>query len=200
MPLATTSFAPAGSLPAGLTAPTAAANACATGTQSWALLLDYSERTNSGYTNISFQPVKRVTVSMGYEVTGDNGRTNWLRSDTAAPLQVFGDVFGNVPPIAGNSVTCPAGITQVTNAAGANIGCAFAGPFADQPLGPQALTWHKAHAGIAVDVAKGVQFKGVWSYYDDNSKDEVPSLVTLRVVAPRGFHANVGTLSLKYSF
>ena len=200
MPLASTSFAPAGSLPSGLTAPTAAANACATGTQSWALLLDYQERTNSGYTNISFQPVKRVTLSLGYEVTGDNGRTNWLRSDTGASLQVFGDMFGNVPPLAGNSVTCPAGITQVTSAAGVNIGCAFAGPFADQPLGPQALTWHKAHAGVAFEVAKGVQFKGLWSYYDDNSKDEVPSLVSLRVVAPRGFHANVGTLSLKYSF
>ena len=199
MPLASTSFAPAGSTPAGLTAPTAA-YACAAGTQDWALLLRYQETTNSGYTNITYQPVKRVTLSLGYDVTGDNGRTNWLRPDTGAPLQVVGDVFGNVPALAGNAVTCPSGITQVKSAAGANIGCAFAGPFADQPLGPQAINWHKAHVGIDFDVVKGVQFRGLWSYYDYNSKDEVPSLVLLNVTAPRDFHANVATISLKYSF
>lgn len=35
-------------------------------------------------------------------------------------------------------------------------------------------------------------------YY--NGKAEVPSLVLLRVTAPRDFHANVGTVSLKYGF
>ncbi|MGB9103507.1 MAG: hypothetical protein WCC59_02005 [Terriglobales bacterium] len=199
MPLASTSFAPAGSTPAGLTVPSAAYD-CATGTQSWALLLNYQEKTNSGYTNISYHPVKRVTLSVGYEVTGDNGRTNWLRPDTGASLQVVGDAFGNVPAIAGNSVTCASGVTQVKSAAGVNIGCAYAGPFADQPLGPQAINWHKAHLGVAFDVAKGVQFKGLWDYYDYNSKDEVPTLSLLRVTSPRDFHANVGTVSLKYTF
>jgi hypothetical protein len=93
-----------------------------------------------------------------------------------------------------------AGVIQVKSAAGVNIGCACPGPFADQPLGPQAINWHKAHFGIAFDVAKGVQFKGLWNYYDYNSKDEVPSLSLLRVTAPRDFHANVGTVSLKYTF
>jgi hypothetical protein len=54
--------------------------------------------------------------------------------------------------------------------------------------------------GVAFDVAKGVQFKGLWNYYDYNAKDENPGLATLNVVAPRDFHANVGTLSLKYTF
>lgn len=67
-------------------------------------------------------------------------------------------------------------------------------------MGPQAINWHKANLGIAIDVAKGVQFRGQWSYYDYNSKDEIPSLALLRVTAPRDFHANVGTISLKYSF
>ncbi len=198
MPLAASSFAPAGSTPAGLTAPTAAYD-CGTGTQSWALLLNYQETTHSGYTNITYRPVKHVTLSLGYDVATDNGRTNWLRPDTGASLQVMGDVFGNVPPIAGNSVACTAG-TQVKSAAGVNVGCAYPGPFADQPLGPQAINWHKAHFGIAVDVAKGVQFKGLWNYYDYNSKDEVPALALLRVTTPRDFHANVGTISLKYTF
>jgi hypothetical protein len=198
MPLASTSFAPAGSTPAGLTVPSTAFD-CATGTQSWALLLNYQETTHSGYTNITYRPVKHVTLTLGYDITGDNGRTNWLRPDTGASLQVMGDVFGNVPPIAGNSVTCTAG-TQVKSSAGVNVGCAYPGPFADQPLGPQAINWHKAHFGIAFDVAKGVQFKGLWNYYDYNSKDEVPALALLRVTTPRDFHANVGTISLKYTF
>jgi hypothetical protein len=173
----------------GLTAPTA----CADGATARALLLHYRETTHSGYTSISYQPVKRVTLNVGYEITADNGRTDWLRLDTGQLLQVVGDVFGNSPAFTGNPITpCP----------GASVvaGCVFAGPFADQPLGPQAINWHKLNAGLTVEVVRGVQFRGLWSYYDYNSKDEVPALVLLQVVAPRGFHANVGTLSLKYSF
>jgi hypothetical protein len=40
----------------------------------------------------------------------------------------------------------------------------------------------------------------MWNYYDYNSKDNPPNLLNLQVLAPRDFHANVGTLSLKYSF
>lgn len=166
------------------------------------LLLDYQETTNSGYANISFQPVKRVTLTLGYEITGDNGHTRWLRADNGTQLLVVGDVFGNAPALAGSNplgLGCPSNAPQVGAVSGAPT-CAFVGPFPDQPLGPQAINWHKAHLGIAYEVVKGVQFKGVWSYYDYNSKDEAASLGLLRVVAPRDFHANVGTLSLKYSF
>jgi hypothetical protein len=157
------------------------------------LLLDYQETTNSGYTNISYQPVKRVTLSVGYEITTDNGHTTWLRSDNGAPLQVVGDVFGNSPPLQGNAITpCPG--------AAVAVGCVFPGPFPDQPLGPQAINWHKASAGIGYEVSKGVEFKGQWSYYDYNSKDHPDSLILLRVTLPRDFHANVGTVSLRYSF
>jgi opacity protein-like surface antigen len=136
---------------------------------------------------------KRVTLNLGYEITTDNGRTNWLRSDDGSSLMVVGDIYGNSPPLAGNPITpCPGASTTT--------GCIFPGPFPDQPLGPQAINWHKMLAGVAIDVTRGVQFKGTWNYYDYNSKDEVPSLSLLQVTAPRDFHANVGTLSLKYSF
>jgi hypothetical protein len=163
-----------------------------------ALLLAYQETTNSGYANITFQPVKHVTLNAGYEITGDNGRTNWLRADNGQLLTVVADSFGNTPYIAANLLGCPAGTPTVAVTGG--TACSFPGPFADQPLGPQAINWHKAHFGIAFDVAKGVQFKGLWNYYDYNSKDEVPALARLNVTAPRDFHANVGTLSLKYTF
>ena len=173
----------------GLTAPTA----CANGATARAVILDYRENTHSGYTMISFKPVKRLTLNLGYEITGDNGRTDWLRMDTGELLMVVGDVFGNSPPLTGNAISpCP----------GASVaaGCVFPGPFVDQPLGPQAINWHKLNAGLTVDVVRGVQFKGVWSYYNYNGKDEVPALDLLLVTAPRDFRAHVGTISLKYSF
>ena len=79
-------------------------------------------------------------------------------------------------------------------------GCVFAGPFPDQPIGPQAINWHKASAGIAFEVVKGVQFKGLWNYYDYNGKDHSAALQLLTVTPRRDFHANVGTVSLKYTF
>jgi len=182
MPLAANAFT-------GLTAPPA----CGTGATARPLMLVYSETTNSVHSNISFRATKRLSLDVGYEITADNGRSDWLRLDNGAPLQVVGDIFGNVPAQPGNAISpCP----------GASVaaGCVFAGPFPDQPLGPQAINWHKVSGGVRYDFAKGLQFKGVWNYYDYNSKDEVPSLVLLRVTAPRDFHANVGTVSIRYSF
>ena len=174
-------------------APTSPPAPCNNATTARALLLDYYEKTNSGYTNISYHPVKRVTLNLGYEVTGDNGHTNWLRSDNGLPVQVVGDVFGNSPPLAGNAIApCPG--------AAVATGCVFPGPFPDQPIGPQAINWHKASAGIAFEVVKGVQFKGLWNYYDYNSKDHSAALQLLTVTTRRDFHANVGTISLKYTF
>ena len=101
------------------------------------------------------------------------------------------DVYGNSPPLAGNPIApCPAASTAVAG------GCGFVGPFPDAPLS-QALNWHKPTAGIAIDVAKGVTFKGNYSYYDYNEKEtQGLPLVTL----PRNFHANTEMISLRYAF
>jgi len=206
MPISTTTITPATPVGiftgTGITAPSGCNNVLPPASTARNLLLDYQETTNSGYANISYQPVKLVTLSAGYEITGDNGHTRWLRADNGTQLLVVGDVFGNAPFLPGSNPTglgCPANAPQV-GTSGVSPTCAFAGPFPDQPLGPQAINWHKAHAGIAFEIAKGVQFKGLWSYYDYNGKDENPGLSQLTVVAPRDFHANVGTLSLRYTF
>jgi hypothetical protein len=166
------------------------------------LLLDYEETTNTLFTFISFRPIKRVTLNFGYEVTGDSGNTNWTRADTGTQLQVVGDVFGNVPYIATNLVpaggTCPGSAAPVAVTGG--TACSFPGPFPDQPLGPQAINWHKGTAGITYELVKGLEFRGFWNYYDYNAKDKDPAAALLTVVAPRSFHAHIGTLSLRYSF
>ncbi len=158
------------------------------------LLLDYQERTNTGFASLSVRPVHRVALSAGYEITSTAGHNNWLLpggSDGSGLLLLTSDIYGNSPPLAGNPITpCPAASTAVTG------GCAFAGPFPDAPLS-QALNWHKPIAGVAIDVAKGVTFKGNYSFYDYNEKEtQGLPLVTL----PRNFHANTETISLKYVF
>jgi len=159
------------------------------------LLLDYQERTNTGFATLTVRPMHRVALSAGYEITSTAGHNNWLLpggSDGSGLLLLTSDVYGNTPPLAGNPITpCPAPSTTVTG-----IGCGFAGPFPDAPLS-QALNWHKPIAGVAIDIAKGVTFKGNYSYYDYNEKEtQGLPLVTL----PRNFHANTETIALRYVF
>jgi hypothetical protein len=158
------------------------------------LIQDYQERTNTGYATLTVRPVHRFAVSVGYELTSTAGHNRWLLpggADGTGILLMTSDVFGNSPPLVGNPTSpCPSASTAVTG------GCAFPGPFPDAPLS-QALNWHKPMAGIAIDIAKNVTFKGNYAFYDYNEKESrgLP-LVTL----PRNFHANTGTISLKYAF
>jgi hypothetical protein len=158
------------------------------------LVQDYQERTNSGYANLTFRPVHRVTLLLGYELTSTAGHNRWLLpggSDGSGSLLVTGDIFGNSPPLVGNPITpCPSASAAVA------LGCAFPGPFADAPLS-QALNWHKPTLGVAIDFSKSFTFKFNHSYYDYNEKEtQGLPLVTL----PRNFHANNETISLKYAF
>jgi hypothetical protein len=166
-------------------------------TQDVPLILDYQERTNTGFFVLTFRPVHRVTLNFGYEITSTAGHNRWMLPggvDGTGEIQVLSDVFGNSPPLAANlppgAGPCPAASTTVTG------GCAFAGPFPDAPLS-QALNWHKPYAGIAVDICKNVTFKGMYAYYDFNEKETTGLPL---VNQPRDFHANTGTLSLKYAF
>ena len=163
-------------------------------TQDVPLILNYQERTNTGFFVLTVRPVHRVTLNFGYEITSTAGHNRWLLpggADGNGELQVLSDVFGNSPPLPGNpTAPCPAASIPATG------GCAFAGPFADAPLS-QALNWHKPYAGIAVDICKNVTFKGMYAYYDYNEKETAGLPI---VNQPRDFHANTGTLSLRYAF
>jgi hypothetical protein len=153
----------------------------------------YQENTNTGYANFIVHPLRRVTLNAGYAITSTTGYDNWIRPDTGLPLQVLGDVFGNVPGIPGNPGTV---VTGATTSAGT---IAFLGPFADQPLGPQVFNWHRPFAGVSIEVLKNVTFKGAYAYYSYTEKEGSLPLNQL-VALPRNFHANMGTVSLKYSF
>jgi hypothetical protein len=164
------------------------------------LTLHYQERTNTGFFVLTFKPVHRVALNFGYEITSTSGHNRWEMAGGAngtGEIQMLSDIFGNSPPLAGNALSpCPSASTPVTDAGGAAIGCAFAGPFPDAPLS-QALNWHKPYAGVAVDITKRVTFKGMYAYYGFNEKETSGLPI---VNAPRDFHANTGTVSLRYAF
>jgi hypothetical protein len=153
----------------------------------------YQENTNTGYANLIIHPLRRVTLNLGYQITSTTGYDNWLRADTGLPLMVLGDVFGNVPGIPGNPGTV---VTGATTSAGT---ISFLGPFPNQPLGSQVFNWHRPYAGLAVEVIKHLTLKGSYAYYDYTEKEGNLPLAQL-VALPRNFHANLGTVSLKYSF
>jgi hypothetical protein len=145
----------------------------------------YQENTNTAYANLTFRPMHRVTLNLGYEITSTSGYDNWLRGDTGSPLLVLGDQFGNAPAVPHNP----------------GAGSLFLGPFPNQPSGSQDFNWHKVNAGIAFNIAKGLTFKGNYAYYDYNEKEGNLLITGNQLVAlPRDFHTNVGTVSLKYSF
>jgi hypothetical protein len=143
------------------------------------LNLQYQEHTHSFYTNFSAKPIKRLTLMAGYDLTIDSGYNLWTRGDNGAPLYYAVDQFMNI----------------VTPGSASAVGV-LPGPNPLVPSGTQAFNWHKPHAGIEVPLTKGLAFKGLWNYFDYHEKTAFvgPALT------PRDFHANVGTLALKYSF
>jgi opacity protein-like surface antigen len=155
---------------------------------------DYQERTNTGYAILTIRPIHRVTLNAGYEITSTAGHNRWLLpggADGSGGLLMVSDIYGNSPKLPGNLTSpCPAASITVTG------GCGFPGPFPDAPLS-QALNWHKPSVGIAVDITKNLIFKCGYAYYDYNEKETRGLPV---VTLPRDFHANTGTVSLKYSF
>ena len=151
------------------------------------LTLNYQEGTNSIFFNTSYKPHKHVTLLAGIELTDDSGYNTWIRADNGQPLFYQTDQCGNiVKPGGPASPLCPIPGPLLVGA----------GPNPLVPPGTQAFDWYKPHAGLDVMVARGVTLKGLWSYYDYAEK----SAFDPSQVLSRNFHANVGTLSLKYSF
>jgi hypothetical protein len=66
------------------------------------------------------------------------------------------------------------------------------------PYGATAFNWHRPSASLAIEVVKHWTVKGGWNYHDYNEKGA--NGLEAFAVAPRDFHATLGTVSLKYEF
>jgi hypothetical protein len=166
-----------------------AASSCYATLGNLPVMLAYGENTHTGFFNLRFKPIKRVTLNAGYELTSSSGYNNWIRLDNGQPLLV--QTYGPGANLPGAAVLSTLS-TGVNAPAGVGLG--------PNPLvpagGPMDVNWHKPYAGIAVEVCKGMTLKGTWTYYDYNEKD----VQNASVLLPRNFHTNVGTVSLKYTF
>ena len=141
-------------------------------------VLNYTEKTNTFYANLSVKPVKRVTVNVGYQLTSDAGSNIWTRGDNGQPLLFAVDSnFNIVAPGASSAVAI------------------LPGPNPLVPSGQQTFNWHQPFAGVEIALSRGFAFKGNWAYFDYNEKADFQG-----PVVPRDFHAHTGTLALKYSF
>lgn len=141
----------------------------------------YQESTHTGYAMLVLKPVHRVTVNVGYDITSNSGYQNWLRADNGSVFYMPVDALGNA---------------IVTSGAGAQVQAgSVAGLYPWLPQGSLAYNWHRPAAGVSIDLAKGLLFKGGYNNYDYNEKG-----LQILPVSARDFHGNVVTLSLKHSF
>lgn len=104
-------------------------------------------------------------------------------------VQHFGTINVMVKPV--KRVTTYFGYT-ITSADGSSL---ILNP--NQVTGPLRFNYHTPSASLFVDITKHVVFRGAWNYYDYNEKGDTPPDPTGFL---RDFHANVGTLALRYTF
>jgi hypothetical protein len=154
-------------------------------------ILDYAQTTNTGYFNLMFKPAKRVTMTMGYDVTADGGKNDWLRADTGALLMFPVDQVGNV------IITSTGGVPTPAAGSGQVLAGYAPGPNPYQPVGTLGMNWIKPSAGVEIELAKGWTFRGLYNYY---SYKEQNGVSRFNILAPTNFHANIETLSLRYAF
>jgi len=145
-------------------------------------VLLYQQSTHDVFANLRLTPIKRVTFNVGYDITSDSGNNTWLRADTLAPFRVPVDANNNVIIVGNNPAPGP--FVAFVN-----------GPNPGAGQGPLAINWHRPSGSVEIELTRTVSFKGAYNYYGYNEKSSNPGFVT-----PRDFHANVGTLSLKYAF
>lgn len=159
--------------------------------QAMPAILDYASSVHNGYFNLIIKPVKRVTMIIGYDLTSDQGKNQWLRADTQTPLLFPIDQLGNVivTSTTVNGVVVP-------NPVNGQVLAGYAqGPNPWAPISPLNVNWHKPSGQLELELVKNVYFKGAYNFYEYDEKTPAN-----QVVKSRFFRANVGTLSLKYAF
>jgi hypothetical protein len=67
----------------------------------------------------------------------------------------------------------------------------------NSPSGPLDYNYNRPYGTVTFDVAKGVAFRGGWSFYDYYEKNETPGVIG---IPSRSFRGNLVNLSMIYSF
>lgn len=106
----------------------------------------------------------------------------------------FGSAMIRVKPV--KRVTATVGYSIISTDGG------FLNTNALQPFGPVQYNYHRPLAALEIEMAAGLALKGSYNYYDYNEKagSRADVLFSGGPTAPRDFHTNTGSISLRYSF
>jgi hypothetical protein len=105
----------------------------------------------------------------------------------------FGSIMLRFKPV--KRVTASAGYSIVNNDGGFTVLNAL------QPTGPTQFNYHRPLASLEIEMVKGLALTGGWNYYDYNEKGSSADVFDSGgPTLPRDFHANTGTIGLRYSF
>ncbi|HUO60860.1 MAG TPA: hypothetical protein VMU24_09350 [Candidatus Acidoferrales bacterium] len=142
-------------------------------------VLKYRQITNTGYFKLRWKPTRTLTFITGYDLSSGQGYQLWERADTgqAVAMPVDSTLL--------NVITSPT-VTPYAYVPGLNPRV---------PLGTLNTIWQRPMAGVEYAVTRQVTFKGVYNNYQYHDKSPAGTLLL-----PRDFHANAGTMSVKYSF
>ncbi len=151
-------------------------------TGDYSVVVRYKERTNTGYLNVAVRPVKRVSVNLGYDIANSSGSDDFLRADTLDSL-----------------------LLQQSRVQAGGLATVFVPYNPNVPAGPIAINYHRPSIGASVQVSRGIFLKGDYAYYGYNEKSPAtPAGVWTGTdwigVPPRDFHANTGSVSVRYQF
>lgn len=105
----------------------------------------------------------------------------------------YGSIMLRVKPV--KRVTLSTGYSIISNDGG------FTQLNALQPTGPLQFNYHRPLAALEIELAKGLALKGGYNYYGYNEKGSSADVFgSGGPTIPRDFHANNGTIALRYSF
>jgi hypothetical protein len=142
-------------------------------------VMKYRQLTNTGYFKVRWKPTHALTVIGGYDLSSGQGYQLWERADNGQVVAMPVDsTMLNV--ITSNSVT------PYSYVPGLNPRV---------PMGTLNTIWQRPMAGIEYSITRQVMFRGIYNNYQYRDKSPAGTLTDAR-----DFHANAGTLSVKYSF
>ena len=142
-------------------------------------VLKYRQITNTGYFKVRWKPTRALTLISGYDVSSGQGYQSWKRADD-------GQVVAMPVDSTMLNVITSSSVTPYSYVPGMNPRV---------PMGTLNTIWQRPMAGIEYSITRQVMFRGIYNNYQYHDKSPAGTLLETR-----DFHANSGTLSVKYSF
>lgn len=174
--------------------------------------INHLEHTRNYGFNLSVAPGDWWSIDLGYNYTGVLSQTNICFIFGAGPPPPGFPpcpIAGSPGPLQGISVynnklnygygdLTIKPVKRVTLAMGYSIDSVTGNTLIlspNSPAGPLNSNFHRPHASVAIDLAKGWSWKTAWGFYDYNEKG-----AAIDPIGRRSFRGNLVNLSAVYSF